>query len=244
VKQQKRSPSQAIAALQGRNSLSVGVAGRLREAIMSGRFPPGERLREIPLATMLGVSRGPVREALLRLQDEGLVVTERHRGSTVARLSDQDEVEVRSLRLALERLAVQRAVRTASEPDLRALEALIIRLKTAFTSTLSTQKIAAFEIEFHDRIYRMARHARLYRCWANLRSQIYIVHLSRNVDRPGMRRYSIARHQALLNALRARDEAAALRLVEEHVRGLGPSDCAPREFLPQKGSTRNARSRR
>jgi len=104
VKQQKRSPSQAIAALQGRNSLSVGVAGRLREASLSGRFPPGERLREIPLATMLGVSRGPVREALLRRRTKRLVVTERHRARPWPPLTDQNGFEVRSLRLALERL--------------------------------------------------------------------------------------------------------------------------------------------
>src|SRR5512147_2302861 len=88
------------------NGLFQEVADRLREAILQGRFRPGERLREAELATMLEVSRGPVREALTRLEHEGLVTTRRNRGATVSRLSKEDEEEVRSLRLTLERLAV------------------------------------------------------------------------------------------------------------------------------------------
>jgi DNA-binding GntR family transcriptional regulator len=234
-----------IPALEARNNLSVEVAARVRAAILAGRFAPGERLREVKLATTLRVSRGPVREALTRLQDEGLVISARHRGASVARLSREDEAEVRTLRLALERLAIRLAVRNASEPDLRALEGLINRLKTGLAATITTQEIAAFEIEFHDRIYQLANHKRLYHTWAGLRSQIHIVHLSRNVDRPGMRRHLIARHLALVEAMRARDERAALRLVEEHVRGLGPSDLIPR--LPadrQKGRPARPAARR
>src|SRR5437773_3057464 len=98
-----------------KRSLADDVADRLRDAIFQGSFKPGEPLREEQLAAMLDVSRGPVREALVQLEREGLVLVRRHRGATVARLSRGDLEEVYSLRLALERLAMQRAVRYATD---------------------------------------------------------------------------------------------------------------------------------
>src|SRR5262245_56805154 len=87
-----------------KRSLADDVVDRLRDAIFRGRFKPGEPLREEQLAAMLDVSRGPVREALVQLEREGLVLVRRHRGATVARLSRGDLEDVYSLRLALERL--------------------------------------------------------------------------------------------------------------------------------------------
>jgi DNA-binding GntR family transcriptional regulator len=201
------------------NGLFQEVADRLREAILQGRFRPGERLRESELAAMLEVSRGPVREALARLEHEGLVITRRNRGATVARLSKEDEEEVRNLRLALERLAAQLAVRHATDEDLDALRDEIERVRTGFGQRTTVQEIADFEIRFHDALYRIARHKRLYKAWLDLRSQIYILLLSRNVDRPGIRDVVIDRHTALLNAIRSRDALAAIAAIEEHVFG-------------------------
>jgi DNA-binding GntR family transcriptional regulator len=201
------------------NDLHQEVADRLRQAILERRFQPGERLRETELATMLEVSRGPVREALAQLEHEGLIITQRNRGATVARLSEQDEGEVKSLRLALERLAVQLAVRCASPSDLAALEAEIERLKSACRGRTTVHDIADFEVRFHDLLYRMSGHKRLYRAWSALRAQAHILHLSRNVDKPGIRHVIVARHTALLDAIRSRDEAAALAIVEAHVFG-------------------------
>src|SRR3954451_14400347 len=104
-----------------KRSLADDVVDRLRDAIFHGSFKPGEALREEQLAAMLDVSRGPVREALVQLEREGLVLVRRHRGATVARLSRGDLEEVYSLRLALERLAIQRAARLATERDFVAM---------------------------------------------------------------------------------------------------------------------------
>src|SRR3712207_4131206 len=108
-----------------KRSLSEDVADRLRDAIFRGSYKPGEPLREEQLAAMLDVSRGPVREALVQLEREGLVIVRRHRGATVARLSRADLEEVYSLRLALERLAMQRAVHNATERDFATLEVVL-----------------------------------------------------------------------------------------------------------------------
>ena len=201
------------------NGLFHEVADRLREAILQGRFRPGERLREAELATLREVSRGPVREALAKLEHEGLVITRRNRGATVARLSAEDEEEVRSLRLAIERLAVQLVVRHATDEDLDALKDEIERLNSAFEQQTTVQTIANFEIRFHDLLYRAARHKRLYISWLTLRSQVHVLLLSRNVDKPGIRNVVIDRHMALLGALRSRDEVAAVAGIEEHVFG-------------------------
>src|SRR5688500_12144863 len=99
-------------------ALAVDVAARLRQAILAGHFGPGEQLREGPLARSMEISRGPVREALLRLEREGLVVIRRNRGPFVARLTREDLDELSTLRVAIERLAVERA---AQQADARAL---------------------------------------------------------------------------------------------------------------------------
>jgi DNA-binding GntR family transcriptional regulator len=221
----KESPRAALAPARQKD-LFQEVADRLREAILERRFTPGERLRETELAGMLEVSRGPVREALALLEHEGLVITRRNHGAAVARLSREDEEEVKSLRLALERLAVQLVVRHASVEDLAALEGEIERLRAVFGKRTNVQDIAEFEIRFHDLLYQASRHRRLCQSWSALRSQAHILHLSRNVDQPGIRDVIIKRHTALLNALRSRDEQAALAIIEEHVFGFRDSSSA------------------
>jgi DNA-binding GntR family transcriptional regulator len=196
------------------------VADRLREAILRGRFKPGERLRETELATMLEVSRGPIREALAQLEHEGLVITQRNHGATVARLSREDAEEVKSLRLALERLAVQLIVRSAGEEVLVALDQMVQNLKSADTHRITVREIAEFEIQFHDLLYRSTGHGRLYQAWSSLRSQVHTLLLSRNVDDPGIRDVVIHRHGLVMDALRSRDENVALAVIEAHVFGL------------------------
>jgi DNA-binding GntR family transcriptional regulator len=202
-----------------KRSLADDVVDRLRDAIFHGSYKPGEPLREEQLAAMLDVSRGPVREALVQLEREGLVIVRRHRGATVARLSRGDLDEVYSLRLALERLAMQRAVHNASERDFAALEAVLADFDIALARGPSEKEIAELDVRFHDLIYQAARHQRLYDSWANLRSQIYIFLLSRNVANPDFREVTVKSHADLLEALRSRDEARAIAEIEAHLRG-------------------------
>lgn len=197
------------------------VVDRLREAILQGRFRPGERLREAELAAMLEVSRGPVREALARLENEGLVITRRNRGASVERLSKEDEEEVRSLGLAIERLAVQLAVRRATDEDFDGLRDEIERIRTPLGQRATVQEIADFEVRFHDLLYCAARHKRLLRFWSALRFQIHALLLSRTPDKLRSREGLIDRHTAILNALRSRNEQAAVAAIEEDAVGFG-----------------------
>jgi DNA-binding GntR family transcriptional regulator len=202
-----------------KRSLADDVVDRLRDAIFHGSFKPGEALREEQLAAMLDVSRGPVREALVQLEREGLVLVRRHRGATVARLSRSDLEEVYSLRLALERLAIQRATRYATDKDFAAMEAVLAAFDVALSRGPSEKEVAELDVRFHDLIYHAARHQRLYDCWANLKSQIYIFLLSRNVVDPDFRAVTVKSHSDLLEAIRTRDEARATVEIEDHLRG-------------------------
>lgn len=202
-----------------KRSLADDVVDRLRDAIFHGSFKPGEALREEQLAAMLDVSRGPVREALVQLEREGLVIVRRHRGATVARLSRRDLEDVYSLRLVLERLAIQRAARYATDQDFAAMEAVLAAFDVALSRGPSEKEVAELDVRFHDLIYKAARHQRLYDCWANLKSQIYIFLLSRNVVDPDFREITVKAHAALLEALRTRDEARATTEIEDHLRG-------------------------
>jgi DNA-binding GntR family transcriptional regulator len=202
-----------------KRSLADDVVDRLRNAIFHGSFKPGEALREEQLAAMLDVSRGPVREALVQLEREGLVIVRRHRGATVARLSRTDLEDVYSLRLALERLAVQRAARHATDQDFAAMEAVLTDFDIALSRGPSEKEVAELDVRFHDLIYQAARHQRLYDCWANLKAQIYIFLLSRNVMDPDFREITVKAHADLLDALRTRDEARATTEIEVHLRG-------------------------
>lgn len=202
-----------------KRSLADDVVDRLRDAIFHGNFKPGEALREEQIAAMLDVSRGPVREALVQLEREGLVIVRRHRGATVARLSRSDIEDVYSLRLALERLAVQRATRYASDEDFQAMEAVLVAFDQALSRGSSEKQVAELDVRFHDLIYQAARHQRLYDCWATLKSQIYIFLLSRNVADPDFREITVKAHADLLAAIRTRNEARATVEIEDHLRG-------------------------
>src|SRR5690606_28089934 len=99
-----------------------------------------ERLREEVLASALGLSRGPVREALAQLEREGLVIREPHRGATVARLSIDDLNEVHSLRLALEQLAVVEAIRKGDDKYLDEMQAVINEMGSCLERGITTQE--------------------------------------------------------------------------------------------------------
>jgi DNA-binding GntR family transcriptional regulator len=199
-------------------ALADDVVGRLRRTILEGYVAPGERLREEQLASLLQVSRGPVREALLQLEREGLVLRRRNRGAIVARLSRHDLEEVFSLRLALERLALQWAARKATYAECARMEGLIRRQGEELTGDVSRRFAAQLDLEFHDLVYESARHRRLARSWHDLRPQVYVFLLSRDyVGTPEFPAIMVRNHRLYLDVIRARDERRAAQVAEDHV---------------------------
>jgi DNA-binding GntR family transcriptional regulator len=198
-----------------RRGLAEEVADRIREAIFAGAYAPGAQLREVELSNALDVSRGPVREALLRLEREGLVRSAWHRGATVTTLSSQDAAELDSLRGALEQLAVQQAVAHASDEDIAAVEKAAERMERAEDE----HAMVRCDIAFHDAVYIAARHRRLQEAWQAIRSQVHLFLLTRiGVSAEGYLSHIPGEHRELVAALRARDTETALELFAAHRR--------------------------
>jgi len=199
--------------------LATDVALRLRTAILRGHFAPSERLREEVLAKAMGVSRGPVREALSQLQREGLVIIQRNRGAFVAQLTHQDAEEVYSLRLVLERMAARRVVQYATEAHFAELQAIVDVMASYATRAITEHEAAELDVRFHEVLFQGSNHRRLYECWTNVRLQIHILLLNRNVADSDFRDHLVKGHQTILDALRDRDETRALIILDGHLRG-------------------------
>ncbi|RSD20800.1 GntR family transcriptional regulator [Amycolatopsis eburnea] len=196
-----------------RRGLADEVADRIRDAIFDGGYAPGSQLREVELAEALGVSRGPVREALLKLEREGLVRGEWHRGTTVTALSDEDVAELDSLRAALEQLAVALVVERG--PDLAEIDAVVARMERA----ADEHEMVRCDLAFHDAVYAAAGHRRLREAWEAIRSQVHLFLLTRiGVESEGYLAGIPAEHRELAQALRAGDREAALELFAVHRR--------------------------
>lgn len=206
-----------VAVTPSRRSLSDDVVDRLRSAIVRGTFAPGQRLSEVALAEAFSVSRGPIREALTILDREGLLKVERHRGAWVTLLSRRDIDEIYDLRLALERLAIARAATLATVDDCASMAAVLDSLAGA-VGRKDVFNAVALDVEFHDRIYRAARHDRLYQSWALLRPQIETFLNSRPSDQNVYLDRAVREHADLLDVIRRHERDEAVAMIEIHIR--------------------------
>ena len=153
-------------------SLSQEAVRMLREAIVSGALAPGERLNERAIARQMGISRVPVREAILQLEHEGLVISTHSRGSFVRYLDEQDVKEIFELRAVLEGLACEMIVREdkLQAEDLEFLERCVDEQQKAIAADDYDGWVEA-EIQFHTMICRKAGSKRLFKTWQNLHVQ-------------------------------------------------------------------------
>ena len=189
-------------------TLADDVAERVRNAILSGQLAPEARLSEAMLGELMGVSRGPVREALARLEREGLIVVGRTGRASVARLSREDLDEVFSLRRTLERLAVEYACKRATPQDLEALQAVVDTMAATIEQGITEKEAAELDLRFHDVIYQASRHQRLINTWATLRPQVYVIMLSRNVASADFQDVAVNGHQGIVDVIRTAQHAA------------------------------------
>src|ERR1700681_1982833 len=189
------------------------IHGGLRAAILSGELSPGTPVIEAELATRLGASRTPVREALRRLEAEGLLDSRGLRGSVVRALK-ADEVEcVFEIREALESLAARRAARTLREPELRKLEQHVDSMRD---SVDDANELGRHDTAFHDTILAAANGDRLKKMLTDLREEL-IAYRYLSLADPERRRATIAEHDEILAALRAHDEDAAATRTAAHI---------------------------
>jgi DNA-binding GntR family transcriptional regulator len=199
--------------------LAEQVYSRLRSAIRSGTLPPGERLVERDLAARLGVSRAPIREALQRLEDEGLIAPAGRRGKIVVTLSPHDAWEVYTLRASLEAMAVRLAVGAVATETLGNLDRIVASMRDDARRG-DRDAFALHDMKFHETVCRASGHARLLRAWTAMSRQIELLY---QVDtRVATEMWSdldgvATQHERLAAAVRAGDPAEAERLVRDHI---------------------------
>lgn len=187
----------------------------LRQAILKGELQPGERLMEIQLAKKLGVSRTPIREAIRKLELEGLVIMIPRRGAEVAGITEKNLRDVLEVRRSLEELAIELAVLRMKEEDIDRLEAARIGFKEAIL-TGDMIRIAGADEAFHDVIYNGTYNDKLVQLLNNLRDQIYRYRLEYIKDST-KRQILMIEHEGIVAALRKRDLEAAKKAMREHI---------------------------
>lgn len=201
--------------LDGYKPLREIVFEALRNAIIHQVLKPGERLMETQLADELGVSRTPVREAIRKLELEGLVVMVPRRGAYVAGISMQDIHEVFQVRGALEALAASLAAERITPEELEDLERQLVK-EAEETETNNLKSIVQIDTSFHDIVYKAARNQRLIQMINNLQEQLQRFR-SASLARPGRSKTALVEHKNIAEALAARDGKAAEKLAIAHI---------------------------
>ncbi|MBS5545206.1 MAG: GntR family transcriptional regulator [Lachnospiraceae bacterium] len=191
------------------------VFNTLRQAILKGELAPGERLMEIQLAEKLGVSRTPIREAIRKLELEGLVLMIPRKGAEVARISEKSLRDVLEVRRSLEELAIELACERMTEEELRTLEQAQAAFKKAIEDG-DAMAIAETDESYHDLIYQGTGNDKLVQILNNLREQMYRYRLEYIKDRD-KRQILLLEHDHILKALRGRNIADAKMAVREHI---------------------------
>ena len=191
------------------------VFNTLRRAILRGELVPGQRLMEIRLADQMGVSRTPVREAIRKLELEGLVVMVPRKGAEVAHISGKNLRDVLEVRRALEELAGELACERMTAEDFKKLE----QANHKFASVLDSDDITVLgqaDEEFHGLIYQATDNDRLVQMVNHLREQMYRYRIE-HLKNKSQRTILLQEHQDIMRALAARDVEAVRRAIRAHI---------------------------
>ena len=191
------------------------VFNTLRQGILTGELKPGERLMEIHLANKLGVSRTPIREAIRKLELEGLVTMIPRRGAEVAQITEKSLRDVLEVRRALDALSVELACDRINDEELAALGKACESFEKA-VSTGDPKKIAQADVEFHNIIVKAAGNTRLVQLINNLSEQMYRYRFEYIKD-VSTHEQLIAEHRILVDCIRNKDKATAAKTAKLHI---------------------------
>ena len=188
----------------------------LRQAILKGELNPGERLMEIQLAEKMGVSRTPIREAIKKLSDEGLVTLVPRKGAIVAGISQKMLTDVLQVRMTLEKMAYECAFKNFKNKDKEAME----RAEQAFEDAVKEGdliKITEADEAFHFAIYDAANNDKLSELLQTLKENMYRYRMEYSKD-ISTRTSLIEEHRQIYDSFINRHYAAGLKVVEKHIK--------------------------
>jgi DNA-binding GntR family transcriptional regulator len=198
-------------------SLADAVVDRLRAAISSGMYPPGERLIERRLADEFGISHIPLREALARLTEEGLVVRLPRRGARVASLTPRMLEEVSSLRVVLEKFVVRRLEGRFTGEAREQLQDVVDQMGAA-ADRHDLQALHDLDQGFHQRLWELTDNSLLVGVSAQMRSRTsHFYFAAAAALAPGQLRHHTVSHQQLLDVIASGDLDAAEQAMQRHI---------------------------
>ena len=191
------------------------VGERIRSSIFEGELQPGSQLHEVELAASFGVSRGPVREALQRLVQEGLLRSEPHRGVFVPVMSPEDIVDIYLAREALEGAAVRRIIETGRAAAAgKALDRIVRSMETAEKAE-DWKALASRDLDFHTALVAAAESLRLERMFTTVISETRLC-LSMLTSELEGRDFLVEEHREISAMVRAEDTEGALTALTKH----------------------------
>jgi DNA-binding GntR family transcriptional regulator len=191
------------------------VYKRLKASVLNGTLSPNKRLIEEKLAEEMGTSRTPVREAIQKLEKEGLIHKLPRGGFAVSVVTDADIEEVFGIRSILEGYAGYLATSRAADEDIRALEDTV-KKQEKFLAEKNLEEVIRLNTEFHDILYRAAKSAKLLSLINDLRDYIYRYRLI-ILRYEGMASISIGDHKEMIELMKARHTKQVEKLVRKHI---------------------------
>jgi phosphonate utilization transcriptional regulator len=196
------------------HSLPGLVQRELERMILAGDLAAGAKLREAEVAAMLGVSRGPVREAFRALEASGLVRLEKNRGVFVREIDIEEADQIFELRAVLDEFAGRRAAQRTTPAQAGELRALVERMETAVTRRDVDRYLAA-NLAFHDRIVELAGNSKLTLLYRRLVNELHL-HRRAALGQAGSLPVSMREHREIVELIAAGQASAAGRALGAH----------------------------
>ena len=196
-------------------SLRIRVFNAIENAILDGEYKDGDSMNELRLSKELGVSRTPVREALMQLELEGLVKNIPNKGAVVVGVSEQDTRDIYEIRIRIEGLASRLCAEKITEEELHALEK-IVDLQEFYLMKNDTEQIWKLDGDFHKIIYDASRSRPLRFMLSNFHNYIKKAR-DHSLHAEGRAEKAVAEHRAILSAIKDNDGELAEKLTAEHI---------------------------
>jgi len=211
-------------------TLRSRVTDSVRNAILQGVLVPGGQVNQAQIAAKLGISRGPLREALRQLEEEGLVQSYPHRGTFVTEITPAYIEEVYSIRRVLETFAVRRMIAYHQPQVLRELQEIVAEMLRA-AETGDGHELNELDFQFHNAILQGAQHSLLMQLWKSIEVGVRRVVVLRHGIYDNLYEV-VGNHPNLLAAIEARDSELAAQLLDTHIREAGEKVYAAWSVIP------------
>ncbi|CAL9595330.1 MULTISPECIES: GntR family transcriptional regulator [Streptomyces] len=193
------------------------ILRNLRDRIAHGELTAGERLVERDISMHYGISRGPVREAIMVLEQEGLVVTHSYRGAVVAEVTQREIEEILvPIRLVIEKAAFRAAAEAADQELFGTLDGLVRQMESAAADPLDAKALADLDVAFHEAVIAAAGQTQSLRIWRTIQPRVRAYFL-RDAPHHESPRSVVDQHRSLLDALRSGEPERSGNEIAEHI---------------------------